>query len=40
MEKTYDKKWNWMMEYCKKNGLPAAQSWAWNKAKKAYKENK
>ena len=24
--------WNWMMNYCKKNGFPPAQTWAWNRA--------
>jgi len=35
-----EKQWFWMMEYCKKNHMPPAQSWAWEKAKQAYnKEN-
>ena len=29
-------KWSWMMDYCKKNHLPPAQEWAWEKAKVAY----
>jgi hypothetical protein len=31
-------KWHWMMEYCKKNGYPPAQKWAWDKAEEAYKK--
>lgn len=27
-----------MMYYCKKNGLPPAESWAWDKAEQAWKE--
>lgn len=29
-------KWHWMMAWCKKNGLPPAQSWVWEKAEAAY----
>ncbi len=29
-------KWAWMMDYCRSRKLPAAQSWAWNKAEKAW----
>jgi len=29
-------KWIWMMEYCRKHAIPPAQTWAWNKAEKAY----
>ena len=29
-------KWSWMMNYCKKNSLPPAQRWAWDKAERAY----
>ena len=32
-------KWLWMMDYCKKNHLPPAQSWAWNRAGEAYKKH-
>lgn len=31
-------KWAWMMDYCKKQGIPAAQNWAWEKAKEAYEK--
>jgi len=30
------KQWFWMMEYCKKQCIPPAQSWAWEMAKQAY----
>ena len=30
-------KWFWMMDYCKKNQIPPAQSWAWKMAEKAWK---
>ena len=33
-------KWIWMMDYCKKNGIPPAQQWAWDRASKAYEDNK
>ena len=29
-------RWFWMMDYCKKKGIPAAESWAWKQAKQAY----
>jgi hypothetical protein len=29
-------KWFWMMDYCKSNEIPPAQSWAWDKAKEQY----
>ena len=25
-------RWFWMMDYCKKYGLPPAQQWAWKRA--------
>jgi len=28
--------WIWMMDYCKKQGLPPAQKWAWDQAKRAF----
>lgn len=31
-------KWMWMMNYCKEHELPPAQSWAWERAEKAYNE--
>lgn len=31
------KKWRWKMGYCKKHGIPPAQSWAWNRAEDAYR---
>jgi len=33
-------KWLWMMEYCKKNVLPPAQKWAWDKAENEYNISK
>lgn len=33
-------KWIWMMDFCKKNGIPPAQQWAWDRASKAYEDNK
>jgi hypothetical protein len=29
-------KWFWMMNYCKKKQIPAAQHWAWKEALKEY----
>lgn len=29
-------RWAWMADYCKRKGLPAAQSWAWRRAEQAY----
>jgi len=29
-------KWIWMMNYCKRNGLPPAQAWAWERAEAAF----
>jgi hypothetical protein len=29
-------KWNWQMNYCKQNGYPPAQKWAWDKSEKAF----
>lgn len=37
-KETQHSEWLWKMEYCKKNGLPPAQSWAWKLANKAYAE--
>ena len=31
-------KWHWKMQYCKKHGIPPAQSWAWDEAEKAWQE--
>jgi len=31
-----EKKWRWKMEYCKKQHIPPAHSWAWDEAEKAY----
>jgi hypothetical protein len=28
--------WNWRMNYCKENGLPPAQNWAWDVSGKAF----
>ena len=33
------RRWEWMMDYCKKRGLPPAQSWAWNMAAHAFSRN-
>lgn len=30
--------WMWMMNYCQKQRIPPAQTWAWEEAKKAYEE--
>ena len=32
-------KWSWMIDYCKRKGLPPAQSWAWEDADEAYENN-
>ena len=29
-------KWRWKMDYCKKQGIPPAQTWAWEQAEKAF----
>jgi len=29
-------KWFWMMDYCKKNRIPPAQKWAWDRAEEEY----
>jgi len=29
-------KWGWMMNYCKLNHIPPAQTWAWKKAEQAF----
>ena len=29
-------KWQWMSQYCKKQGLPTHQTFAWNMAEDAY----
>lgn len=34
----YENEWFWKMDYCKKNGLPPAQEWAWNIADKEWKK--
>lgn len=34
-----DKKWFWMMDYCKSKEIPPAQKWAWDEAEKAYKKD-
>lgn len=33
------KQWFWMMDYCKRKGLPPVQSWAWEEAKTIYKKH-
>jgi len=35
----FEIKWDWKMDYCRKNNLPPAQSWAWNEADKAYENH-
>ena len=41
METYFDnKKWFWKMDYCKRKAIPPAQTWAWEKAEKAYNEHK
>ena len=32
-------RWHWMMDYCKKRGIPPAQSWAWNMAAHAFSKH-
>lgn len=34
--KTEEQKWFWKMDYCKKNNLPPAQKWAWDKAENEF----
>ena len=29
-------RWNWKTKYCKDNGLPPAENWAWAEAERAY----
>ena len=29
-------RWIWMMSYCKQQGIPPAQEFAWNKANRAF----
>lgn len=36
MNDTKFDKWGWMMDYCYKMGIPAAQAWAWSRADAAY----
>ena len=33
-----NKKWIWMMDYCKRERLPPAQKWAWDEAERAYEK--
>jgi len=33
---TVEDKWRWKMDYCKKQGIPPAQTWAWEQAEKAF----
>jgi hypothetical protein len=33
---TVEAKWCWKMDYCKKQGIPPAQTWAWEQAEKAF----
>ena len=37
MDKPFDvRKWSWMMDWCKKKGLPPANEYVWQKAEEAY----
>ena len=36
--KMQSEKWCWKMDYCKQNGLPPAQSWAWMQAEVAWQK--
>jgi len=38
-KRQFPEKWSWMMDYCKSQRIPPAQSWAWDKAKDAYVKN-
>ena len=29
-------KWIWMMKYCRQRGIPPAQKWAWDQAKREF----
>ncbi len=35
-----ESKWLWKMDWCKREGLPAAQSCVWDKAEEAYQKDK
>jgi len=28
--------WTWMMDYCKRQGIPPAQKWAWDRAEREF----
>ncbi len=32
-------KWGWKMDWCKKQGYPPAQHWAWMLAEEAWKKH-
>jgi len=34
-----EKKWFWMMDYCKTKLIPPAQSWAWDEAEIKYNKS-
>ena len=36
-EKWFMSKWVWKMDYCRNNGLPPAQKWAWDMAEEVYR---
>lgn len=36
MKHSVEEKWFWMMNWYKKNVLPPAQAWAWDKVEVAY----
>ncbi len=31
-------KWFWMMDYCKKHGIPPARVWAWKEVELSYEQ--
>jgi len=31
-----ERKWFWMMDYCKSAQIPPAQEWAWSRARRAW----
>lgn len=32
-------RWIWMINYCKQQGIPPAQAWAWNNAAMAFERH-
>ena len=35
-DKKQEKKWFWMVDYCKRKEIPPAQKWAWDEAENAF----